>query len=96
MQLRKEFDPIVLCMLSAVTVGRSGVDKLETAQGEQHFHALLFSSRLKLGKSLGLIIMFFKLFLCGLFLHGRAHYHDFGCGVSILGVQNQCYISQIL
>ena len=34
-------------MLSAVTVGRSGVDKLETAQGEQHFHALLFSSRLK-------------------------------------------------
>ena len=71
-------------MLSAVTVGRSGVDKLETAQGEQHFHALLFSSQLKLGKSLGLIIMFFKLFLCGLFLHGRAHYHDFGCRESIL------------
>ena len=81
-------------MLSAVTVGRSGVDKLETAQGEQHFHALLFSSRLKLGKSLGLIIMFFKLFLCGLFLHGRAHYHNFGRGVLILGIQNQSYIFQ--
>ena len=93
MKLRKEFDTIALCMLSAVTVGRSGVDKLETAQGEQHFHALLFSSRLKLGKSLGLIIMFFKLFLCGLFLHGRAHYHDFGCGVSTLGTL-RCQINE--
>jgi hypothetical protein len=41
MQHPKEFEPNVVCMLSAVTVGRSGVDKLETAQGEQHFHALM-------------------------------------------------------
>ena len=72
MQLCKEFNPIVLCMLSAVTVGRSGVDKLETAQGEQHFHALLFSSRLKLGKTLALITYYVFQIVLVRFIFARA------------------------